>query len=227
MRQRADHQPRRVARQLRVRIERDDVAHALQDRDVADDFREAALSRRGAWRSDRPACRACARSPSRRLPGRSSGAGDERDKRCRRERPRISRSSARCLRAPGGRAPRRRAAISAAASTKSVNKAKCRHGSRLARYRTSSPSSRCSMPAALVSIVGTATSVRCSGGMPCSKSIRGNDCGLSNCVANQLTSPSPKLRRADQRRHSQQQVARANPLRAVGTSAKRSASPRA
>jgi hypothetical protein len=41
-------------------------------------------------------------------------------------------------------------------------------------------------------MVGTATKVRCSGGMPFSKSIRGNDCGLSSCVASQLAIPSPK-----------------------------------
>ena len=38
---RADELPRRVARQLRVGVERDDVAHAPQQRRVADDQREA------------------------------------------------------------------------------------------------------------------------------------------------------------------------------------------
>jgi len=80
--------------------------------------------------------------------------------------------------------------VSAAASTKSVSRAKCRHGSRFARYRTSS------LPAY----------VRCQrhsrawwhhdqrstiwrNALP--KSRRGNDCGLSTCVASQLPSPLP------------------------------------
>ncbi|MNC49683.1 hypothetical protein D3C75_988790 [compost metagenome] len=55
---------------------------------------------------------------------------------------------------------------SAGASMKSLSRAKCRLSSRLARKRTSRPSARASMSPALANIVGTATSVRASAGMP-------------------------------------------------------------
>ena len=75
---------------------------------------------------------------------------------------------------------------SSGASQKSVSKPKRRLLSRFARKRTSSASTRCSMPLTLVSIVGMMTRAHESAGIPCEKSIRGNGCGATNRVASQF-----------------------------------------
>jgi hypothetical protein len=64
-----------------------------------------------------------------------------------------------------------------------VTSASERHGSTFARYRTSRASTKPSISGASVSMAGTATSVRCSGGMPLEKSRRGRIVGRTRRVA--------------------------------------------
>ena len=90
--------------------------------------------------------------------------------------------------------------VSAGASRKSVSRPKCRWSSRLARNRTSSASTRPSMSSALVSIVGTTTSVRDCGGSPCEKSMRGSGRGVTSNVASQFTIPTASWLVASSRR---------------------------
>src|SRR5450432_3839131 len=73
-------------------------------------------------------------------------------------------------------------------SQKSVSSAKKTWSSLLARYRTSSASSKVSTPRTLASIVGTTTIVASAGGMPLEKSKRGNGDGATKIVTNQLIS---------------------------------------
>ena len=46
------------------------------------------------------------------------------------------------------------------------------------------------MPSAVVSIVGTTTSVRNEGGSPSEKSMRGSGCGVTSSVTTQFTMPT-------------------------------------
>ena len=80
---------------------------------------------------------------------------------------------------------------SVAASTRSVSRAKCRCSPRLARYRPSSPSINSSMSCGLVSMAGTATSVRYSTGIPCCRLSRGSGCGRTTMEATQFTKLTP------------------------------------
>ncbi len=98
----------------------------------------------------------------------------------------------RCLRGSTRTSSASEARISAGASVKSVSRAKCRFSSRLARYRTSSPSSRSLTPAGLESIVGTTTIVRLSAGMPSLKSSRGRRRAATSSVTSQLATPTPR-----------------------------------
>ena len=130
---------------------------------VADDAREAAVRRgRGAARSGRPASRACARSPSRRVPRDSSAAGGGRGRTPRGRYfvvqladPLLGEAHERLVlrqRLLGTRRPGRSGGRSATWS------------SRLPRKRTSSASTSCSTSCALVISVGTTTRVREAGG---------------------------------------------------------------
>ena len=197
---------RRITRQLRVRVQRDDVLHLREDGRRADDERKIVRSdRRARARSSRQACRACVRDPSRSARPHSSVAGGETDRtRCRAASPASAPSAfrfpcRRCspwpyfrfsslIRASASRSSGSSAGSdSSCASGKSVSKPKCRCASRLARNRTSSASTRSSTLRALVSMVGTTTSVRASAAMPAEKSIRGSGCGVTSNVASQFT----------------------------------------
>ena len=169
MRHGADELPRRIARQLRIRVQGDDVLHAGQHRGVADDERKAVAAtacRRAAARSGPPACRACARSPSRSGRAGSSGAGDGTGRRCRScagspSLPYFAFSAS--IRVSGQLQQRRRPrrAIPACASRKVGQQAEVQVVRR-DWPGTGPPAPRPDLrrSAALVSMVGTTTSVR-------------------------------------------------------------------
>ena len=179
------------------------VSPTMSENDLV---RAAAQQRNSGLR----ACRACARSPSRFAPGRSSGADDETGRRCRLPCPGSHRGtfrsdprSAARLAAAAARPP---AASPRAASRKSVSRPKWRLASRLARNRTSSASTRSSMLRELVRSVGTTTRVREFGGIPSEKSIRGSGRGVASSVASQFTIATARwLAHSNDKNHDQHQ----------------------
>ena len=138
--------------------------------------------------SNPPAFPACARNPSRPAPGDSSAAGGGKGRRYRLVHSRTSHSALRSSAGPAAAAARPPAAFP-------LPRPENRSAGRSAGFRPDLPGTglpaprpgpRCS--AALVSMVGTTTRVRDSGGMPLEKSMRGSGCGVTSNVASQFTS---------------------------------------
>ena len=184
-----DELPRRVARQLRIRVEGDHEPDVRQILRPADDdgkaIRRPAPEEQVQLRKLSPL--AFVSHPGR-VPGDSIGAGGGKGRTGRSPHFRTCRSVSRSPFGPARSSCPSSGVVSSAASRKSVSRPKCRLSSRFARNRTSSDSISSSMPRGLVSIVGTTTRVRDSGGIPSEKSIRGSGYGFTSSVASQLTS---------------------------------------
>ena len=195
---RADELARRVARQL-VSVSSVITYLTLAEHGGrADDEREAVPSGAAQQRVEVGQLAALALvahpDPLLRVP---AARAMEQEERCRLRTPRRVRRAAvslvellDSLRAPARAAPRPPAASSTAASRKSVSSAKCRFGSRLARKRTSSASTR------LVDALCRGEHRRDHhqragvGGIPAEKSMRGSGCGVTSSVASQFTMPT-------------------------------------
>ena len=142
--------------------------------------------RRATAHSNHQACLACARTPSRFAPADSSGVADETGRMCRFPDPGIFRSVARFSAGQAATAVHLRAGflgqrleISEQAEVEIVIPVGQEPDfQRLDQFLDI---------LALVSIVGTTTRVRNSGGIPLEKSIRGSKCGVASSVASQFT----------------------------------------
>ena len=208
MRHGADKLARRVTRQLRVRIQRDDVLHLRQDGGFSDDERKTLRAhRRAATSSSRRACRACAHGPSRSAPARSSGEGDGKDRtswqrgesatRRRRlassccltgsRRGRIFDSARRSALRRFAAAMHPREAVSSRGVWKVGQQAEMQVCVAIGQEPDLERLDQVLDAATLVSIDGTTTSVRACAAMPVLKSIRGSACGVTSSVASQLT----------------------------------------
>ena len=185
----ADELLRAVAREARVRVERDAVAHAREDARARRPARRSSCRSRRAGAGSAPrASRASAPSPSTRPPPGSTGARGGRG-RSGRPAPRRGARSAPRSRSGPRRGWRRPPGMSrAAASAKSPRIAKWMRGSRFPSARTSRCSRSRSTPSTLVSSVGTTTRVRASSGMPAERSRRGSRRGGARRAARRWTS---------------------------------------